>query len=1054
MLKLNAEPVGPHKKRRSWLRRAIVLAIVVVIMMVAAAIGKQLLLPFAIHQIEEYTGTTVSVRSARLSFGGTLWLNDLRVMTNGSSPSLILEARKVSVKFDVLSVLKGTPELVRMTVTGGQLNAEYIADKQTWNLASLAGGRKMKSRAVGRLPQIEIIDSTVRLTSRNGETSKAILTVPLGFDAQTTTDGGYQFHMTSAITPPRVGAKADEWAMDIRGKVSDMAGAGDFSIEIAVNDLVLSNKRAVGRMTVGREMAEILHPELVDLWDKYGPDGVVDVQASLSGSLADISKGSVKAKFMFRDVSLTYKYFPYVLDHVKGNIIFENGDLVIEGLKGEHGRTQATIAGYSRGSGPKWDCDVKIHSDAFAIDDDVYKALTTSEKKIWFLFSPSGTSRLDYQYKGEDGKELLSRITLGLIDARMMYQHFPHQFRNITGTFVIDPNEVRLVDIVSRDEGSETKFSGQVTNTRSGRPDVVVKVAARGLPVGAKLLSECAGERYRSQVSDIDFAGKMDINLSVFSKQKPQWHIDYIADVNAVAQELRYVSKGMMLSDVSARASVTPARVSLHAASARYGDGRVDVSGQMDIVDDVNSPIRYRLAVDGNNINIDNGVLGFIPQKARSLLDEMQPSGRINVAARLNSYGEPNQDSVTIECLAATVGLKKMGYTLDNIIGTVAVRGGNIEFGDMHARAMEPGDEPGKVSLKGKGLVGKDKLEELDIRFEMENLQFGKGLRAVIERLSPGLYDPVNPSGRIDLKECSLKMGIDPRGLRYGTFVGRVAMRDCAFGKEEFSKINAVLDLNGSFERGSTLGDVKAGLRVDTMVIRDKLFTTLQSPVEYRKNTKTWSLSNFHGYCYDGQVAGDMLISSDESDKYTYSLKTKFDSVSMGKFLAKPGADPNTISNGVMKGLLVVKGLLGEKTNRTGTLKLSIVDMRAGKMSLMAKILTLLSFTVPGDVAFYGMDMDSQIKGEEMIVENLKMSGEALNFQGAGKINLTTRLVDIDLAATSPTPTPGFMTSVIVGIRHAVVYLKVRGQIDDPEVNVTPLPMIDKAVQKVLGTKE
>ena len=664
-----------------------------------------------------------------------------------------------------------------MTVTGGQLNAEYISDKQTWNLASLAGNRKMPSRTVGRLPQIEIIDSTVRLTSLKGGIKKAILTVPLGFDARTTADGGYQFHMTSAISPARAGSKTEEWAMDIRGKVSDMAGAGDFSIEIAVNDLVLSNKRVAGRMTVGREMAEVLHPELVDLWDKYGPDGAVDVQASMSGSLADIGKGRVKAKFMLRDVSLTYKYFPYVLEHVKGNILFENGDLVIEGLKGVHGGTEATIAGYSRGSGPEWDCDVRIHSDMFEIGNDVYKALTTSEKKLWFLFSPSGTSRLDYQYKGESGKELLSRVTLSLIDARMMYQYFPHQFKKITGTFVIDPNEVRLVDIVSRDEGSETKFDGRVSNTQSGRPEVMVKMAAQGLPVNTWLLSECVAERYRSQVNDMDFAGKMDIDLSVFSKQSPQWHIDYIADVNANAQELKYVSKGMTLRDVSARVSVSPARVSLPAASARYGDGRVDVSGQMDIVDDVNAPTPYRLAVDGNNINIDSGVLSFVPQKASSLLDEMQPSGRINITSRFDSYEEQNRDSVTIECLGASIGLKKIGYTLDDVNGTVAVRGRGIEFSDMHASAMEPGGVPGKVSLKGKGLVGKEKLEELDIQFNAENLQFGKGLRAVVERLSPGLYDAVNPSGRIDLKEGSLKMGLDPNGLRYGTFAGKTVLR-------------------------------------------------------------------------------------------------------------------------------------------------------------------------------------------------------------------------------------------------------------------------------------
>ena len=52
------------------------------------------------------------------------------------------------------------------------------------------------------------------------------------------------------------------------------------------------------------------------------------------------------------------------------------------------------------------------------------------------------------------------------------------------------------------------------------------------------------------------------------------------------------------------------------------------------------------------------------------------------------------------------------------------------------------------------------------------------------------------------------------------------------------SKIDAAMDLSGSFERGGTLGDVKADLRVDTMVIRDKLFTTLQSPVEIARTRR------------------------------------------------------------------------------------------------------------------------------------------------------------------------------------------------------------------------
>jgi hypothetical protein len=160
------------------------------------------------------------------------------------------------------------------------------------------------------------------------------------------------------------------------------------------------------------------------------------------------------------------------------------------------------------------------------------------------------------------------------------------------------------------------------------------------------------------------------------------------------------------------------------------------------------------------------------------------------------------------------------------------------------------------------------------------------------------------------------------------------------------------------------------------------------------------------------------------------------------------------MSRGAMNGTMVISGDLGEKPTRMGELTLNVKDMRVGRMSFLAKVFTLLSLSVPGDVAFHEMEMTSKLKGDELTIEELIMSGDALNFKGAGRIDLATRMVDIDLAATSPTPTPGLLTSLMVGLRHAVVYLKVRGKLDDPTVSVTPLPIVDKAIQKVLGTRE
>ncbi|HSV27466.1 MAG TPA: AsmA-like C-terminal domain-containing protein, partial [Sedimentisphaerales bacterium] len=125
-----------------------------------------------------------------------------------------------------------------------------------------------------------------------------------------------------------------------------------------------------------------------------------------------------------------------------------------------------------------------------------------------------------------------------------------------------------------------------------------------------------------------------------------------------------------------------------------------------------------------------------------------------------------------------------------------------------------------------------------------------------------------------------------------------------------------------------------------------------------------------------------------------------------------------------------------------------------GRMSLMAKIFTLLSLSVPGDVAFHEMNMRADISDAQVLIRDLHMSGESLNFRGSGVIDLDRRLVNIDLAATSPTPAPDLLSRVMTGLRYATVYLKVRGELNDPMVHVAPLPMLDKAIERVLGTRE
>ncbi|HSV26334.1 MAG TPA: hypothetical protein VLH60_00420, partial [Sedimentisphaerales bacterium] len=740
------ETVSSPKRSKRWLGLAVLAA-------VAAAIGAtvhmggRMLGPVVVRQLEAYTGMNISVDSAWLSPGGRLWLHNLAVTMDEEGSLLVFQAGRVTARFRILSMLRGSPELKKLTVTGGLLNAEYDPGTGRWNLAHLAGRSEQGATRLERLPELSIHDSTLRVTRRDGASAMTILEIPFGLNSRKVRGGGHEFLLSS--TPPAHAAQADarNWFIEISGTT---AGTGRFGIEASLTNIILSNEPAPGELRVGRAIAEALHGDLVKLWDKYSPGGTVDMDISVSGGLGDLRGSRLAMSVMFKDSTLSYHRFPYALEGVHGNIVFSDGELSIKELAGKRGETKVTISGYSRGSGAAHESDVRIRSDMVVIDEDIYKALTPGQQQVWRMFSPAGTTELDFHHVSRAGTVLLSRTTLRLIEAEMMYEHFPHQFRGGTGTMIFEPNSVRIENVSFREGDSVTRFDGEVTDILSGRPEVRINGLAEGLPIEARRLSGHARTEYRQQLDDLDFSGRMDMNLQVFSTHSPEWSLSYIADVNVKTPELRSRSRNISLKDVHAQVSVTPTSVSIADLDGRYDDGRVSVQGQFELAGDAGVPVCYRLTINGADVSVDERILALLPQAHRSFLEGIQPSGKINLSANLSRSNGVGEANISVECLGNAIELSGTGYRLSNITGRASMAGNLLEFDGLRAIVLDPeGGEPGSASLAGMIKVGTDGIEEMDISFDVQTLRFGKGIRSIVDRLAPRLYDTIAPSGNL-----------------------------------------------------------------------------------------------------------------------------------------------------------------------------------------------------------------------------------------------------------------------------------------------------------------
>ena len=146
---------------------------------------------------------------------------------------------------------------------------------------------------------------------------------------------------------------------------------------------------------------------------------------------------------------------------------------------------------------------------------------------------------------------------------------------------------------------------------------------------------------------------------------------------------------------------------------------------------------------------------------------------------------------------------------------------------------------------------------------------------------------------------------------------------------------------------------------------------------------------------------------------------------------------------------------VGDSFSRIGRFKLAISDMKVGKLSPLAKLLSVLKLTEPEHFAFDRMLVDSYIKHNKLLIEQFDLSGKALAFNGSGWLDLQSRNLNLILTARGrrlATAEPSILQSLTDVLGRGVVRMEVTGDFYDPQVTTTTLPVIKETLE-LLGTK-
>jgi len=1078
----------------------------------------------AIGQIVELTGAKVESKSVDLSFGGSVFIEKLVVRAHKEQKydDSILKAEKVYARFGIGSILLLRPRLKEISVKDFVFDAQFDMDTYQWNVAALQ--IKAPQGRFGKMPRVHLTRGILQYSKiSNGET-QAIAGVPVeaSFGPAEKAEDGYKFNITTAkragfgksnLTgfwrPSRVAitgsiSSTDVAAFERTWMINVLAGEltydpnNAYTMKLRIKDLQSTHRPAGGtfaldsRAFLGRWN---LFTAMQQFFSRYRPTGKIDIELDTAGNFGQLGESRLVGSVLCRDVSICDEKFPYVIEHIAGQIDFTEKSVVLKRLSGKHGDSEVKFNGWSKDLGPNWQYEISVTSEDMSLDNDVYDALSPRQKKFWSAFSPSGTGAIDYRMSRNSETDKKRTLSVELLGVEAMYRHFPYPLKKLSGRLFFDRDSIRFSDVVSQFDGRKITINGEVTAYNTERPMYDILVSAEDIPLDSTLVGSLT-DKQRNVYNQLDMVGPADAEIKIVTAKDGAGPADVTAKISVKKASVKLDDFRVGVSDVSAKVAFGPEVVVIEDLRGRYGESVVSAAGRIWPIEGPEEPA-YCLSLGAEALELNDDLIGLLPAGAKNIVSKLQSKGKVNVSIELNKGGRdecPDDYKVTLECLDNTVDFEGFSYPLKEVTGSLTIRKDSIKLEGITATAAADAQETTEkpmVEINGEIALSDGAFSSGSFRLSGKDVLFDERLGSALPEGIRPLYVKLSPAGRFDADFEKIKISSADDGAKYVDLAGSIKFKNCDFNTSpKISEVDGVLKTKCVYKTGSALREAEAVLSADGLTIKGICLRRLEADIFYDREQQSWSTKELIGDCYGGKLTGKFELKQASERTWEYLLQAGFENIDLKELLMDQGRDDEERVAGVssakgvgeskekvadgtrpeetraggrtsgkMSGSLGVIGQTGavggDNHWRLGRCRLRITDMQVGKLSPLAKVLYVLKLTEPKDFAFDQMLVDSYIKDNKVYFEYLDLSGEGAAFNGSGWMDLESQDVDLVLFARGPRldiSEPTVLESLRDTLGWAVVRMEVGGNLYDPKVTTRTLPVI-KGTLEIFGTK-
>jgi hypothetical protein len=621
----------------------------------------------------------------------------------------ILNADKVDISFSLISILRFQPQIKSITIKEPLINAMFDTETGRWNLGLLNIERDSETAI---LPNVEIIDGIANISTVSGSVFKNITACGIGgtlrrvrgrvdtYSYYLCADKRFGFegsvlqgiwkkgqqgrftmagHVWMSKSPVFKNAwdmrqidldmeyneidlqiKHFKWEMGkdtkvlMSGSLNDYKNKPNYSLKLELNDVLLSPDGRDNALVYSEPIVSILGKGLRIFLNRYTPRGTGDLSIETSGTFGQLDKATTKGIINCKDVSMRDNRFPYLMENITGIVEIENKKVVLNDLRAKHNKVDLNLNGFADIVDGELIYDIGVTSDNMRLDRDLYKSLSTPQKKLWFIFAPTGVAKIDQKLLKKADAEPQSFLEIELVDVGSIYQHFPYPLKNLTGTVSFRHGRLELKNITSHYEDKTIILNGNVTDAESERPQFNIKISAANIPID-DVLKQSLPPSQREFYDYFDVDAMTDVEIEVFPNQVGRRLVEYIAYIKIMGTSLIYEKFPLHLTDLYVDALLTADKIVLKEIKGKSGTGGTfSIDGLVWPANDYFPEAAYCLNLEAENLEINSDLLKAVPKEVSEFILPLGPKGNINVSAVINkdARGEDCGDyRIEIECI-------------------------------------------------------------------------------------------------------------------------------------------------------------------------------------------------------------------------------------------------------------------------------------------------------------------------------------------------------------------------------------------------------------------